>query len=87
MTEYIIKTTNTKGKTRYFNYAPLPVGLAELRLHSYAIEGVSKVNITRKMMNRMAWVCTSKEEQMVLCDWYNNGNEIELDENDMEVIA
>lgn len=86
MTEYIIKAT--KGDTiRYFNCAPLPVGLAELREHNWHITGVRKVDITRKMLNRMGWVSTPMEEQFVLRDWYKMGKEIEIDENDMEVSA
>lgn len=87
MTEYIIKATNKGDTIRYFNCSPLPVGLAELREHNWHIMSVHKVEITRKMLNRMGWVCTREEEQRVLRDWYNDGKEIEIDENDMEVSA
>ena len=87
MTEYIIKATNKGDTIRYFNCAPLPMGLAELREHNWHIMSVHKVEITRKMLNRMGWVCTREEEQRVLHDWYNDGKEIEINENDMEVSA
>lgn len=83
---YIIKATKN-DTTKYMSASAniLPVVIHKYRdLYNFDTISVRKVKLTRKMTNELKWACTPTDEQRILRKWYDMGEDVALDENDME---
>ena len=83
---YIIKATKN-DTTKYMSASAntLPIVIHKYRdLYNFDTISVHKVALTRKMSNEMKWACTPTDGQRILRKWYDMGETIALNENDME---